>query len=298
MIRSMTGFGEGEEALPDGRVRVEIRTVNHRHFNAHIRLPSGLDRHEPEIQGWLKRFVSRGHVNYALRLEREEERGDSKPLPELDVDRARRYLGLLERMRADLGVSGPVRLSDLARFDDIFRIPEPEEEDRTIDLAPVRRATEAAARAVVEMREAEGRRLGADLEARADAIAGVLERIEARAPERLRSERDRLREQIRELADTEEVDEERLAREIAYLAEKWDINEEVVRFRAHVEHFRELLDAPAEEPAGKRLSFVVQEMHREANTIGAKANDPEISRGVVQLKEEIERLREQVENVE
>jgi len=122
--------------------------------------------------------------------------------------------------------------------------------------------------------------------------------VEARAPARLTAERDRLREQIRELADSEDVDEERLAREIAYLAERWDINEEIVRFRSHLDLFRDTLASDVDEAVGKRLSFVVQEMHREANTIGSKANDAAITRASVAMKEEIEKLREQVENVE
>ncbi|NIP57693.1 MAG: DUF1732 domain-containing protein, partial [Gemmatimonadetes bacterium] len=223
---------------------------------------------------------------------------DGEPLPELDLDRARRYLNLLDRLRSELGVSGQVTVSDLAGLPDIFRRPDPEEETRELDWEAVREATEEAARAVVEMREAEGRRLLVDLEARVDSISTALDRIAERAPRRLDAERNRLRERVRELTEAEDVDEDRLAREIAYLAEKWDINEEVVRFRAHAEHFRELLDAPPDEPAGKRLGFVVQEMHREANTIGAKANDTRIGQAVVQIKEEIERLREQVENVE
>jgi len=297
MIRSMTGFGEGIRELPEGRVRVEIRTVNHRHFNASLRTPTGVERHEPQIQAWIKEFISRGHVNYSLRVD-QGSGTDGEPLPELDLDRARRYLNLLDRLRSELGVSGQVTVSDLAGLRDIFRRPDPEEETRELDLEAVRAATEEAARAVVEMREAEGRRLLADLEGRVDSIAAALDRIADRAPRRLEVERDRLRERVRELTEAEDVDEDRLAREIAYLAEKWDINEELVRFRAHAEHFRELLDAPPDEPAGKRLGFVVQEMHREANTIGAKANDAEIGQAVVRIKEEIERLREQVENVE
>jgi len=167
-----------------------------------------------------------------------------------------------------------------------------------VDAASLRDVVERATDAAVEMREAEGRRLQEDLEERMTAISRELDGVEERAPVRLERERERLRERIDELVEGREVDEERLAREVAYLADKWDISEEIVRFRAHVEHFRELLSEPAGEPAGKRLGFVVQEMHREANTLGAKANDPEISQAVVQIKEEIERLREQVENVE
>ena len=162
----------------------------------------------------------------------------------------------------------------------------------------IRRVTEAAAAEVVELREAEGARLQRDLEEHLQAIEEALVRVEAQAPERLVAERDRLRAAVAELTEAHSVDEDRLAREIAYLAEKWDLNEEIVRFRSHVELFTEALQADASEPVGKRLGFLVQEMNREANTIGSKANDAQVTQTAVTLKEEVERLREQLENVE
>lgn len=297
MIRSMTGYGEAERETPEGLVRVEIKSVNHRYFNAQLRTPSALDPLESRIQAWLKEFVSRGRLNVSVRIDAGEMPTD-EILPELDLARARRYLNLLEELGEELGLDGRPGIHDLLHFRDIFVEPDPSREAPEVDEELLRSVVDDAARALVSMREAEGRRLQDDLEDRLEAITAYLDRIEERAPERLVAERERLRERIRKLVESDEVDEERLAREIAYLAEKWDINEEVVRFRAHVEHFHELLGAPGEEAAGKRLGFVVQEMHREANTIGAKANDASISQAVVGIKEEIERLREQVENVE
>ena len=157
---------------------------------------------------------------------------------------------------------------------------------------------EDAARAVAAMREDEGRRLQADLEGRLAAIDAALDAVAELAPQRLAAERDRLRAAIAELSQGVGVSEERLAQEVAYLAERWDVNEELVRFRSHNELFIALLDASPDEPVGKRLSFLVQEMHREANTIGSKANDASIAHLVVAIKDELERLREQVENVE
>ncbi|HET6762166.1 MAG TPA: DUF1732 domain-containing protein, partial [Longimicrobiaceae bacterium] len=150
----------------------------------------------------------------------------------------------------------------------------------------------------VVMREDEGKRLQADLLGRLEAIDRALAAISEMAPARLVAERDRLRAAVQELAGGVGVSEDRLAQEIAHLAERWDVNEELVRFRSHNELFRELLEADSAEPVGKRLSFLVQEMHREANTIGSKANHAGIAHQVVAIKEEVERLREQVENVE
>lgn len=296
MIRSMTGFGEAERETDFGRLRVEIKTVNHRHFNLSLRTPPGFDRWEHEIERWLRERIARGHVRYQLEIEVAGGSG-SGPLPELDLERARRYRELLATLQAELGVPGEVDVATLARFGQIFTTPEPRALGERVDRELLEELTAEAAERVVELREAEGRRLQDDLERGLDALSAQLDRVEEEAPARLERERDRLREKVRELADREDVDEDRLAREVAYLAEKWDVNEEVVRFRSHVSLFRTTLEEGGD-AVGKRLSFLAQEMLREANTIGAKANDSTIGHGAVAMKEEIERLREQVENVE
>ena len=295
MIRSMTGFGEAELDSPAGRLRVEVKTVNHRYFNANIKTPSGLDRLEGPITEALKRYVQRGHVSVYLSLARRDGARDTGIRP--DLEKARAYLVALEALRHEMNVSGAVNLEMLSRFPDLFRGPET---DAAIEVDPamVTELVGTAASATRALREAEGERLAADLSARLDAIDGELAAVAARAPARLLELRDRLREQVRELAAQVDVDEDRLAREIAYLAERWDVNEEIVRFRSHVELFREALAADASEPVGKRLGFLSQEMQREANTIASKANDSAMARSAVALKEEIERIREQVENVE
>lgn len=298
MIRSMTGWGEAERAVDSGLLRVEMKTVNHRFFNISIRTPPGFDRFEHEIQAWIRPFVSRGHVHVVIALDRTEGAVVEDALPVLDVERARRFATLLRRLRDEAGLEGSVDVATILDVGDVLRAPEPDRDRPELDPDAARSVVEEAARRVVAMRETEGRRLRDDMEERLRILREELDRVEARAPERLDRERDRLREAVRELTRQEDVDEDRLAREIAYLAERWDVNEEVVRFRSHVELFHETLDAGSEEAVGKRLSFVVQEMHREANTIGAKANDAGIARSSVTMKEEIERLREQVENVE
>ena len=300
MIRSMTGFGEAEEVTEAGVARVEIKTVNHRFFNANMRTPTGFDRFEGDIQSWLRPFLSRGHVTYTLSIDRDTAAANDT-LPELDLERAKRYGELLETLRRELGVEAPVDLSHISRFGEIFRAPEREDASAQVaqlEAEVIRRLTQAAAADVVASREAEGARLQQDLEEHLLAIEEALVRVEAHAPQRLVAERDRLRTAVAELTETHTVDEDRLAREIAYLAEKWDINEEIVRFRSHVELFTEALQADASEPVGKRLGFLVQEMNREANTIGSKANDAQIAQTAIRLKEEVERLREQLENVE
>ncbi len=297
MIRSMTGWGEAERVTPAGRLRVAIRTVNHRHFNASLRTPHGFERLEADIQSWIRPRIARGHVSYQLSLEHGGDRGGDE-LPVLDLDRAIHYRDLIRLLRQELGLAGDVEVADVVRLGGVFRAPVAVEVAVDVDPEAVRGVTEEAVHALVATRESEGSRLAEDLLERLGAIERELERVRERAPARLAAERDRLRVAVKELTAKESVDEERLAREIAYLAEKWDINEELVRFRAHVEHFRETLAAPAYEAVGKRLGFLVQEMQREANTIGAKANDLVSTRAAMAIKEEIERLREQLENVE
>lgn len=295
MIRSMTGYGEAERDTPAGRLRLEVKTVNHRFFNASIKTPSGFDPYEKAISDALKGQLGRGHISATLSIDRASAEVDS--LPQIDLERARGYHAALVELRDALDLPGAPDLAMLTRFGDIFRAPEI---DRTAGIEPdaIVDVADQAATACRRMREAEGLRLADDLTERLDAIVAQLDRVESRAPERLTAHRDRLRASVRELSEQVEVDEDRLAREIAYLAERWDINEEIVRFRSHLELFRETISADGSEPVGKRLGFLVQEMHREANTVGSKANDADIAQAAVAMKEEIERLREQVENVE
>ena len=295
MIRSMTGFGEAERDTEAGRLRAEIRTVNHRFFSSNLRLPPAFERYEPSIRDWLRQQLQRGHINCSLRLETAEG-GTDEPRFQLNEARARQYHRILTELKTTLDLPGDVDVGLLARYNDLI-----EREDVTrLDVPEdaIRDVTIEAARAVVHMREVEGRRLHDDLEERLNAIEIAMERVRAQAPARLIRERDRLRIAVRELTDGTNVDEDRLAREVAMLAERWDISEELVRLRAHIDLFRSLLDSDSAEPVGKRLSFVIQEMLRETNTIGSKANDAAIEHDVVSIKNEIERLREQADNVE
>jgi uncharacterized protein (TIGR00255 family) len=296
MIRSMTGFGEAQGPIEGGQIRVQVKTVNHRFLNTSIRTPPGFDRVEPQLQAWVRDRLVRGHATVTITLESTAESGGTRG-PVVDLQLARHYHGQLELVRGELGLDTPVDLASLLRFSDLFRAPE-SPAAAVADPAVLEPVVTEALDALIRMRDTEGERLFDDLSGRLDEILRQLDRVEQRAPERLHEERERLRARIEELLGDHRVDDERLAREVAYLAEKWDINEELVRFRSHVALFRETMAEDPGAPVGKRLSFVVQEMHREANTIGSKANDAEISHASVALKEEVERLREQVENVE
>lgn len=293
MIRSMTGFGEVQREAPDGVIGVQIRTVNHRHFHTHFRLPVGAERYESNIAQIIREQISRGSVHFRLTYQRGAAEEVTVPV---DHERVRAYLAALQEIQARHGIEGRVDLSLFARLSDIFS-PPPEEIEH-LPLEEVALATREALTLVVAVREEEGKALAADLLGLLGEIGAALQAIELRAPQRLIEERDRLRVAVAELTQDVELDEERLAREVAFLAERWDIHEETVRLRSHLEQFAQLIEAGEAAPVGKRLAFWVQEMHREANTIGSKGNDSEVAKRVVDIKTAIERLREQVENVE
>ncbi len=291
----MTGYGEAARETDQGRLRVVIRTVNHRFFNAHLRTPSGCERHHARIERWLKASLPRGHVNYALTLDPGE---GAEPELLLDVERARAWARSLEDLAGELGLESRVGLDLLVRLKGVMQSREPARPEFDVEEGDLREVTEEAAGAAVLMRRAEGERLQADL---VGVLAGMREelgRVEERAPARLAEERGRLSAAIQELLGDVPADPERIAREIAHLAEKWDINEEIVRLRSHMELFEETLDQADGAPVGKRLGFIMQEMHREANTIGAKANDARMAEWVMSLKGGVERIREQLENVQ
>ena len=298
MIRSMTGFGAADGRVGGLRVSVELRTVNHRFFTPTIKLPGALARWEGDVREALRARVARGHVTMFARTERET----AAVAGGLRVDDAQldAYLDAHERMTRRRGAHGVT-----VDFAGLLRLPgvlidgssdeEPTAEGSADELVTV---VVEAARALTGMRDAEGARIAAVLRERVALMEAAYARIAERAPARLVEQRDRLRAAVRELADVVAVDEGRLAQEVAVLADRLDVSEEIDRFRAHVAAFRALLDDAGAEPVGKRLGFLLQEMLREANTTGSKANDAAMLADVVVVKEELERVREQVENVE
>jgi uncharacterized protein (TIGR00255 family) len=286
----MTGFGAAEGAVGSARVAVELRSVNHRFFNATIRLPAELSRWEGEVREALRRRISRGHVTLSARMER----GVAGP-PLIDEERFRAYVDLLRGLRSRFALAGDVDVATVLRMPDVMSsITEGSEGEASAFLGVVDEATNALSRS----REEEGARLIEFLDQRLALIEAALTRIAGRAPQRLVEQRDRLRESVRQLADGVAVDDQRVAMEIAILADRLDVAEELSRFRSHLTAFHRTLREGGQEPVGKRLGFLLQEMLREANTTGSKANDTAILADVVTVKEELERIREQVENLE
>lgn len=292
MIRSMTGFGAATGRVGTQRITVELRTVNHRFLNPHVKLPSSLTRWEADVREQLRRSIARGNVTVTARAEREA----AAPLS-IDEERFAGYVMQLRDLQQRYGLAEELGVGTVLRMPEVFSTSAqqddgPESPDEL--MAVVRDALEA----LTQMREAEGERLAAVLDERITTTEGALDLIAARAPARLVEERDRLRDSVRELSEGVDVDPARLAQEIALLADRLDVSEEIDRFRAHIAAFRAALRSPSQEPVGKRLGFLLQEMLREANTTGSKARDAEMMHHVVAVKEELERIAEQVENVE
>ena len=291
MIRSMTGFGQADGAVGTSRVSVEVRTVNHRFFSPSIKLPNAFSRWETDVRDMMRLRVSRGHVTLMVRLERADPGGAG-----IDEARFAAVVAQLRALQERHQLDGGVDLAAVLRMPDVIATAH-EEEAEPESLAELLATVERALDALARMREDEGGRLATILRTRLDVIASALQRIAARVPERVVAHRDRLRTAVRELTDGLAVDENRLAQEIAILSDKLDVSEELDRFGAHIAAFHAAL-AENPEPVGKRLGFLLQEMLREANTTGSKGADATILHEVVTVKEELERIREQVENLE
>lgn len=291
MIRSMTGFGTAEGEVGGSRVSVEVRSVNHRFFNPTLKLPGQFARWEGEVREALRKGIGRGHVTLFARIEDAADRG----VAAVDEVRFAAYVSQLRDLQQRYGLDGEIDVATILRLPDVLAAEREESSGTAAELVAI---VERAVRQLDEMRSAEGARLAEYLEVRLREIDGTLGRIAERAPQRLVEQRDRMRANVRELAEGVAVDEQRLAQEIAILADRYDVAEELSRFRSHLVAFREALRAPQSEGVGKRLGFLLQEMLREANTTGSKGNDTAIVRDVLLIKEEIERIREQVENLE
>lgn len=290
MIRSMTGFGAASGRVGANHVSLEVRSVNHRFFHASIRLPAELGRWEVDVRESLRARVTRGHVSVTGRTE-----SATGSVPAVNEERFASYVSLLRGLQARHGLSDAIDLATVLRLPDVVASGAPEDSSVSAELVSV---VEKAADALMAMREAEGAKLASYLEERLVIVEECLARLEERAPLRVLEQRDRLRAAVADLVGGLAIDEQRLAQEVAFLAERLDVSEELSRFRAHAVAFRATLGRATGDPVGKRLGFLLQEMLREANTTGSKANDAAMLADVVAIKEELERLREQVENLE
>jgi uncharacterized protein (TIGR00255 family) len=292
MIKSMTGYGRGEWQEGERRLEVEVKSFNHRYLDISPHLPRRLNSLEAQVRNLIKQRVSRGRVEVSVQI---DDSSLTEQKLELDILLAQDYHLALKTLRQELGIPGEIRLETLANFREIFTRKEVET-DLEKEWASLQIALEAGLRNLEQMRRDEGLALREDFLGRLTAIGEMTREIEKKAPLALEACRDRLAERVQELSRGLPVDEVRLAQEVAYLAERSDITEELVRIRSHLNQFREMLDDS--EPVGRKLEFLLQEINREANTIGSKASDAGIAQMAVGIKSELEKMREQVQNVE
>lgn len=291
-MKSMTALSTATLSEQGIRVMVEIRTVNGRYLEISCRLPKQLSHKEIELRELVRSAIGRGTVQVTIKTD-----SDAPLASALSLERIEAYWQQLEKLRKKLKITTPLGIGDLLRIPDIFvtddaALLEVAEKEWKVVIKAVR----AALASLDTMRKNEGKELAKDIRNRIKTIEERLDRIEERSMQRVPEERERLRARIAQLFESDEIDEQRLQLEILLLADKLDCSEEIVRLRSHIKFFIEALKST--EPIGRQLNFLLQEMHREINTIGSKANDAEISQLVVSVKEELERIREQVQNIE
>lgn len=292
MVTSMTGYGRGEAASGAHHVTVELRSVNNRFLEIALRLPRSLSLRENDCKDIIRRSVVRGKINATVTVDRGEDAGTDL---KLNPDAAKAYYRVLREMKKTLKLREQVKMEHLLHFSEIFEQDGEEGSDEAA-WELTKKALDTAVADLLSMRKQEGSELEKDFRTRIALLGGKLDEVERLSKDQVPRERERLKERIRQLIDDAKVDEGRLELEIALMADRMDVTEECVRFRSHNKFFLEALSG-AESP-GRRLNFLIQEMNREANTIGSKSSAQEIAHIVVGIKEELERIREQIQNIE
>ena len=292
MIQSMTGFGRGEAANEKYKVTIEMKSVNHRYLDLSVRLPRKLNFYEPAIRNQVKEFAKRGKIDIFVSIEQWQENAESI---QYNPQIAAAYLSGISQMADEFSIDGTIQAYQLARFPDVFT--KAEEDDNEEEWIPiVTQALRDACEKFAESRRIEGEKLAKDLSEKLDHISDLVDKIETRSPQIVEEYRKKITEKVEQLLGDTQIDENLLATEIVMFSDKICVDEEMVRLRTHVEHVKETLAVG--ENIGRKLDFLIQEMNREANTTLSKANDSEVSEYGIDLKTEIEKIREQIQNIE
>lgn len=292
MLESMTGYGRGEAISDNMRAIAEIRSVNYRYAEISMKLPSQLQVYEQGLKEQVQKKVTRGKISLTVQLEFDSSGSEPTHIQE---DALKQKVRILEKVRELVGINDPIRLEHLLAFEDLF---EPAENDPLLLKKQHNVVEQAILKSVDEllkMRRNEGKNLLVDLEKRMESLRNNCEIVGKTEKERIIEAKKRMSERVSQLVDDSRVNAERLEQEIAFLADRLDISEELVRMDSHIRYFTECLNSG--DSQGKKLNFILQEMHREVNTIGSKANNSDISRLVVEMKEVIENIREQIQNI-
>ena len=292
MVRSMTGFGRAKYSENGLNITVEFKSVNHRYFEFTSRLPKGYMFLDEKLKSFCQQKISRGKVEAAVLI---EDNSESAAVVEINGAYAQAYLAAVKDMSRQYHIKNDVKMSSLVTNPELFTVKKQSLPEEVVTEAVLKTAEEAM-ESFISMRQAEGERLKNDVKARTDFILEKVAFVEERSPETVRAYREKLEQKIKELIGDVHIDEQRLLTETALFADKVAVAEETVRLKSHIKQFCSLLDS--HEPIGRKLDFIVQEMNREANTIGSKAQDIEITHTVVDIKSEIEKIREQIQNIE
>lgn len=292
MIKSMTGFGRCEVLKDSRKFTVELKSVNHRYLDVNIRMPKKLNFFETSIRTLLKSYADRGKVDIFITY---EDLSQSQVSVKYNAALAAEYLKYLNQMAEEFSLDNDVRVSTLSRYPEVFTMEEcSEDEDELCN--GLKEALEGAFSQFVEMRTKEGERLKEDILLKLDLLSEQIRFIEERSPQIIAEYRTKLEEKMRELLEDTQIDDNRIAAEVILFADKICTDEEVVRLKSHIQHMKETLEES--NGIGRKLDFIAQEMNREANTILSKANDLDISNRAISLKTEIEKIREQIQNIE
>lgn len=292
MLTSMTGYGRSEGTVGGRHIVFEIKSVNHKYFEFNARLARGCLFLEERLKNYIQARVARGKVDVFLQVENLEDAGTQV---QVNYALASAYYDALCQVKERYELPGPVDLALLSRYSDIFSVHKAPEDEEALWQA-VEEVAAPAVGSLLQMRENEGRRLHQDIVEKAGNVLALAGQVEQLAPETLRQYQERLQARIQEMLGDSRFDEQRVLTEVAVFGDKIAIDEEIVRLRSHFQQLQGLLESDG--PTGRKIDFLVQEMNREANTIGSKSMNPEISHLVVDIKAEIEKIREQVQNVE
>ncbi|MBP3415583.1 MAG: YicC family protein [Clostridia bacterium] len=292
MVRSMTGYGRCQELVNGKDITVEIKAVNHRYFEFSARTSRGYSFLEEKLKSFVNAAVSRGKVDMFVSIVSVD---DDSCVVELNKTLADGYITALRKMAEEYSIRDDISVMSVSRYPDILTVRKaPDDEDKVWE--DVKSVAQKALDGFISMRTAEGEKLLADVQSRLSAILSMVGEVELHQPETMAKYKERLREKIIELLGDAKVDEQRLLTECAIFADRIAVDEETVRLRSHIAQFESIINSG--EPVGRKLDFVVQEMNREANTIGSKAQNTDIAHIVVNIKAEIEKIREQIQNIE
>ena len=292
MVRSMTGFGRAKKQIGGFDVTVEIKSVNHRYFEFSCRIPRSYNFLEEKLKNFLSQKISRGKVEVSVLI---DDLNQNSTVVEINREYADAYIKALNDLSKEYKLKNDLKVSTLANNAEMFKVKRVAVEDEVIEAA-VMPVLQEAAESFIAMRSVEGESLLKDVTDRTDFILSKVEFVEARSPETVNAYKEKITQKIKEMLNDNTVDEGRILTEVAIFADKVAVAEETVRLSSHIKQFNSLLTS--DEPVGRKLDFIVQEMNREANTIGSKAQDIEIAHTVVDIKSEIEKIREQIQNME